>query len=139
MYFVSATGPTRSLRTNNNTLPSHLRLCSLFVASYDSQGLRWRYSNPPPHGCYTLYGLPAYNISSPTDREHFLCCCAIVSCSAVDANCIETTIPLFAYSYACLRSLYLVTAVISLLISPLLTSNWCIYNIMFLIALLQSF
>jgi hypothetical protein len=22
-------------------------LCSLFVASYDSQGLRWRYSNPP--------------------------------------------------------------------------------------------
>jgi hypothetical protein len=38
----------RSLRTNNHTLPSHLRLCSLFVASYDSQqGLRWRYSNPP--------------------------------------------------------------------------------------------
>jgi hypothetical protein len=23
---------------------------SPFVASYDSQGLRWRYSNPPPHG-----------------------------------------------------------------------------------------
>jgi hypothetical protein len=21
-----------------------------FVASYDSQGLRWKYSNPPPHG-----------------------------------------------------------------------------------------
>jgi hypothetical protein len=40
----------RSLRTNNHTLPSHLRLCSLFVTSYDSQGLRWRYSNPPPHG-----------------------------------------------------------------------------------------
>jgi hypothetical protein len=39
----------RSLRTNNHTLPSHLRLCSLFVASYDSQRLRWRYSNPPPH------------------------------------------------------------------------------------------
>jgi hypothetical protein len=39
----------RSVRTNNHTLPSHLRLCSLFVASYDSQGLRWRYSNPPPH------------------------------------------------------------------------------------------
>jgi hypothetical protein len=38
----------RSLRTNNHTLPSHLRLCSLFVASYDSQGLWWRYSNPPP-------------------------------------------------------------------------------------------
>jgi hypothetical protein len=40
----------RSLTTNNHKLPSHLRLCSLFVASYDSQGLRWRYSNPPPHG-----------------------------------------------------------------------------------------
>jgi hypothetical protein len=25
-------------------------LGSVFVASYDSQGLRWRYSNPPPHG-----------------------------------------------------------------------------------------
>jgi hypothetical protein len=24
-------------------------LCSLFVASYDSQGLRWRYSNQSPH------------------------------------------------------------------------------------------
>jgi hypothetical protein len=29
----------RSLRTNNHTLPSHLRLCSLLVASYDSQRL----------------------------------------------------------------------------------------------------
>jgi hypothetical protein len=26
---------------------------SLFVASYDSQGLRWRYSKPPPHGVST--------------------------------------------------------------------------------------
>jgi hypothetical protein len=25
-------------------------LGSLSVASYDSQGLRWKYSNPPPHG-----------------------------------------------------------------------------------------
>jgi hypothetical protein len=25
-------------------------LCSLSVASYDSRGLRWKYSNPPPHG-----------------------------------------------------------------------------------------
>jgi hypothetical protein len=40
----------RPLTTNNHTLPSHSRLCSLSVASYDSQGLRWRYSNPPPHG-----------------------------------------------------------------------------------------
>jgi hypothetical protein len=29
-------------------------LGSLFVASYDSQGLRWRYSNPPPHGEYGM-------------------------------------------------------------------------------------
>jgi hypothetical protein len=30
---------------------SHLRLLgSLSVASYDSQGLRWKYSYPPPHG-----------------------------------------------------------------------------------------
>jgi hypothetical protein len=49
-HYFSATEPTRSLRTNNHTLPSHLSLCSLFVASYYSQGLRWRYSNPPPHG-----------------------------------------------------------------------------------------
>jgi hypothetical protein len=40
----------RAVTPNNHTLPSHLRLCSLSVASYDSQGLRWRYSNPPPHG-----------------------------------------------------------------------------------------
>jgi hypothetical protein len=40
----------RLLTPNNHTLPSHLRLCSLFVVSYDSRGLRWRYSNPPPHG-----------------------------------------------------------------------------------------
>jgi hypothetical protein len=29
-------------------------LCSLSVASYDSRGLRWRYSNPPPHGVCVL-------------------------------------------------------------------------------------
>jgi hypothetical protein len=40
----------RSLRTNNHTLPYYQRLYSLFVVSYDSQGLWWRYSNPPPHG-----------------------------------------------------------------------------------------
>jgi hypothetical protein len=36
--------------TSNHILPSHPRLCSLSVASYDSQGLRWKYSNPPPRG-----------------------------------------------------------------------------------------
>jgi hypothetical protein len=44
----------RLLTPNNHTLPSHLRLCSLFVASYDSQGLWWKYSNPPPHGVECL-------------------------------------------------------------------------------------
>jgi hypothetical protein len=38
------------ITTNNHTLPSHPRLCSLSVASYDSQGLRWKNSNPTPHG-----------------------------------------------------------------------------------------
>jgi hypothetical protein len=53
-----------SLRTNNHTLPSHLRLCSLFVASYDVQGLRWRYSNPPPHGALSIhYATWRYTIS----------------------------------------------------------------------------
>jgi hypothetical protein len=42
---------------NNYTLPSHLRLCSLFVATYDSQGLRWKYSNLPPHGALTQVGV----------------------------------------------------------------------------------
>jgi hypothetical protein len=32
-------------------------LGSLSVASYDSRGLRWRYSNPPPHGVTTLWSL----------------------------------------------------------------------------------
>jgi hypothetical protein len=54
-HYVSATHPTRSLRTSNHTLPSHLRLCSPFVASNGSQGLRWRYSNPPPHGVTYIY------------------------------------------------------------------------------------
>jgi hypothetical protein len=44
----SLTGP------NNHTLPSHLSLSTLFVASYDEQGLRWKYSNPPPHGATFL-------------------------------------------------------------------------------------
>jgi hypothetical protein len=44
----------RLLTPNNHTVPSHLRLCSLFVASYDLQGLWWKYSNPPPHRGHTL-------------------------------------------------------------------------------------
>jgi hypothetical protein len=61
----------RSL-TPNHTLRPHLRLCSLFVASYDSQGLRWKYSNPPPHRAQTTtapwvlysYSLPWIQVST---------------------------------------------------------------------------
>jgi hypothetical protein len=58
----------RSL-TPNRTLPPHLRLCSLFVASYDSQGLRWKYSNPPPHGVTTsCITAPSCNVrADPTE------------------------------------------------------------------------
>jgi hypothetical protein len=42
---------SESRRTQNHTLLSHLRLLwSLSVASYDSQGLRWKHSYPPSHG-----------------------------------------------------------------------------------------
>jgi hypothetical protein len=42
---------SESQRTRNHTLLSHLRLLgSLYVGSYDSQGLRWKNSYPPPHG-----------------------------------------------------------------------------------------
>jgi hypothetical protein len=42
---------SESRKTRNHIWLSHLRLLSsLFVASYDSQGLRWKYSYPPPHG-----------------------------------------------------------------------------------------
>jgi hypothetical protein len=39
---------SQSRRTRNHALLSLLG--SLSVASYDSQGLRWKYSCPPPHG-----------------------------------------------------------------------------------------
>jgi hypothetical protein len=42
---------SESRRTHNHTLLAHLRLLrSHSVVSYDSQGLRWKYSYPPPHG-----------------------------------------------------------------------------------------
>jgi hypothetical protein len=41
---------SESQRAHNHTLLSHLRLLgSLSVASYDSQGLRWKHPYPPPH------------------------------------------------------------------------------------------
>jgi hypothetical protein len=61
----------RSLRTNNHTLPSHLRLCSLYVASYGSQELRWRYSNKPPHGEeWDLSTISYIGIQFVPDRNH---------------------------------------------------------------------
>jgi hypothetical protein len=65
-HYVSATQPTRSLRTNNHTLPSHLRLWPLSVASYGSQGLRWRYSNPPPHGAERYWASKTQQQQLPT-------------------------------------------------------------------------
>jgi hypothetical protein len=46
----------RAVTPNNHTVPSHLRLCSLSAASYGSQGLRWKYCNPPPHESASLSG-----------------------------------------------------------------------------------
>jgi hypothetical protein len=61
----------KSLRTNNHILLSHLRLGSIFVASYDSQGLRWRYSNPPPHGEeWDLYNISYIGIQFVPHRIH---------------------------------------------------------------------
>jgi hypothetical protein len=44
-------------RPHNHTLLSHLRLGSLSVASYNWQELRWKYSNPPPHGDSSNLGI----------------------------------------------------------------------------------
>jgi hypothetical protein len=48
---------SESRRTHNHKLLSHLRLLgSLSVASYDSQGLQWKYSYQPPHGDSLMRG-----------------------------------------------------------------------------------
>jgi hypothetical protein len=60
----------RTLTTSNHTLPYHPRLCSLSVASYDSQGLRWKYSNPPPHGEPTEDSQPGCNSSCSGCEKH---------------------------------------------------------------------
>jgi hypothetical protein len=60
-----------SRRTHNHTLLFHLRLLSsLSAASYDSQGLRWKYSNRPPHGevCYTYFNTKAASTVHKTMR-----------------------------------------------------------------------
>jgi hypothetical protein len=58
-----------SRRTHNHILLSHLRLLgSLFVVSYDSQGLRWKHSNSPPHWesriCCILMWLVQFNMGT---------------------------------------------------------------------------
>jgi hypothetical protein len=58
------------LLTPNSPITILYRLiwdCSLFVASYDSQGLRWKYSDPPPHGDVFL---PAYTQECGPNRNH---------------------------------------------------------------------
>jgi hypothetical protein len=46
---------SESRRTHNHILLSHLRLVGS-LSLYDSQGLRWKYFNPPPHiNNYSIY------------------------------------------------------------------------------------
>jgi hypothetical protein len=66
---------SKSWRTHNHTLPSHLRLLgSLTVASYDSQGLRWKYSNPPPHGVKRAF----WRVSELVRRLLCFSCCKLL-------------------------------------------------------------
>jgi hypothetical protein len=61
---------SESRRTHNHTLLSHLRLLgSLSVASYDSQGLRWEYSYPPPSS-FPIRSRTYYLRRGPTELLH---------------------------------------------------------------------
>jgi hypothetical protein len=63
---------SESRRTRNHTLLSRLRLLgSLSVASYDSQGLRWRYSYPPPHGANNMRQYNNWTRRSLCGPSHF--------------------------------------------------------------------
>jgi hypothetical protein len=54
----------RPQRNHDPISLSRLRLVrALFVALHDSQGLRWMYSNPPPHGPLTSRHRPIENTS----------------------------------------------------------------------------
>jgi hypothetical protein len=68
---------SESRRTHNHTLLSHLRLLgSLSVASYDSQGLRLKYSYPPPHRETTTFKIVwIYK----TLTSSFVCCIGVKS------------------------------------------------------------
>jgi hypothetical protein len=83
----------RSL-TPNHTVPPHLRLCSLFVASYDSQGLRWKYPNPPPHGVPTLLSLNLeYLILHGPNRKHRIRQSFIILCVLIAAERLGKNVP----------------------------------------------
>jgi hypothetical protein len=72
----------RLLTPNNHALPSHLRLCSLFVASHDSQGLRWKYSNPPPHGHHVENSKRSF-ISWRSYPYSLVLCASVAACLPV--------------------------------------------------------
>jgi hypothetical protein len=77
------------------------------------EGLRWRYSTPPPHGRLThSSSSPAYNISARTAQKiSFLC-----------------RFQLLQRKYACLRNRYSVMAVVYLLILLSLLCNRSTYH-----------
>jgi hypothetical protein len=61
---------SESQKTHNRTLLSHMRLLgSLSVASYDSQGLRRKYSSPPPHG-YSEYCRLSYILYTSQEAHY---------------------------------------------------------------------
>jgi hypothetical protein len=62
----------RAVTPSNHNLPSHLRLCSLFVASNDSQELRWKYSNPPPHWVFSVLSGGVSFTATPTGPRAYL-------------------------------------------------------------------
>jgi hypothetical protein len=76
---------SESWRTHKHIILSQLRLLnSLFVASYDSQGLRWKYSNPPPHGALVARG--NRNQQQASSRK------AMRRCILEDCTCLVTAV-----------------------------------------------
>jgi hypothetical protein len=67
-----------------------MRLCSLFVDSYGSQGLRWRYSKPPPYGWFKLKVLSHDCPVSDTIYwfRHTICCIAKQSCPCTSLSTV---------------------------------------------------
>jgi hypothetical protein len=66
---------SESRRARNHTLLSHLRLLGSFsFASCDSQWLRWKYSNPPPHGEFEARTSWIRSKSGNPSTQKFSCC-----------------------------------------------------------------